>query len=119
MEPIRQINLYRDCFLVFYEGLAPRVQEKIEFVLEVLRTQKQVPQEYVKHLTNSNGIFEIRVAVRGNQYRVLFFFKEGDLISGGDEIVVLNGFLKKSKKDYPPAIKKAELLKIQYLEENK
>lgn len=114
MEALRQIELYEDHFLDFYEGLDEKARDKIKFLLEILRTQLVVPLNYVKHITNSDGIYEIRAPSRGNEYRILFFFKDGDLINGGNEIVVLNGFMKKSKNDYRSAVKKAELLKIKY-----
>ncbi len=115
MEPLRHIDFYEDHFYVFYSTLDEKAQEKIDFVLEILRNQRRVPQNYVKHITNSDGIYEIIAPARGNAYRVLFFFKEGDLINGGNEIVLVNGFMKKNKKDYLPAVKKAELLKNQYI----
>ncbi|MDZ4681163.1 MAG: type II toxin-antitoxin system RelE/ParE family toxin [Saprospiraceae bacterium] len=119
MEALRQIGFYKDHFLDFYDRLDKKARDKIKFVLEILRTQWVVPLNHVKHITNSDGIYEIIAPSIGNDYRTLFFFKEGDLISGGNEIVLLNGFMKKSKKDYLPAAKKAELLKIQYFNEHK
>lgn len=115
MEALRQIHLYEDHFLDFYDSLDEKARDKIKFVLEILRTQRVVPLNHVKHITNSDGIYEIIAPAKGNEYRILFFFKEGDLISGGNEIVLLNGFMKKSKKDYVSAVKKQNCLKFNIL----
>ena len=62
-------------------------------------------------MTGSSGIFEIRVEVGSNIYRVFSFFDKGQLI------VLVNGFQKKSQKTPKKEIELAEKLKKQYFDE--
>jgi len=67
--------------------------------------------KYFKHITGSNGIFEIRVEVGSDIYRVFSFFDKGKLI------ILLNGFQKKSQKTPKNELALAEKLKNQYFDE--
>ena len=62
-------------------------------------------------MTGSSGLFEIRVEVGSNIYRVFSFFDEGKLI------VLVNGFIKKTRKTPKSEIELAEKLKKQYFDE--
>lgn len=115
----RQIILYKTYFIDFYSSLNNKIQEKIDFILEILATQSFVPQTYVKFIENSDGLYEIRVSVKNNEYRILFFFESSSLIEGGKIVILGNGFLKKDKKDYKNAINKAHQIKKEYFDENK
>lgn len=117
MEKLREVKFYKSYFLEYYKAQSEKVQEKIDFILQVLETQHFVSDKYVKHITNSNGIYEIRISVGSNEYRILFFFESGDLISGGKIIVLGNGFMKKDTKDYKKAVQLAEAIKDAYFEE--
>jgi hypothetical protein len=118
MNSIRQIIFYKTYFLEFYNKVNIKVQEKIDFALEILATQHIVPQSHVKYIENSDGIYEIRVSVRSDEYRILFFFEDSSLIEGGNVVILGNGFIKKDKKDYRKAVSIAEKIKKEYLEEN-
>jgi phage-related protein len=62
-------------------------------------------------MKSSSGLFEIRVEVGSNIYRVFSFFDEGKLI------VLINGFTKKTRKTPKSEIEHAEKLKKQYFDE--
>ena len=62
-------------------------------------------------MTGSSGLFEIRVEVGSNIYRVFSFFDEGKLI------FLINGFIKKTQKTPKSEIELAEKLKKQYFDE--
>lgn len=64
-------------------------------------------------MTGSSGLFEIRVEVGSNIYRVFSFFDEGKLIV----LVLVNGFIKKTQKTPKSEIELAEKLKKQYFDE--
>ncbi len=119
MDNIRQIVFHKTYFWEFYNSVNSKVQEKIDFVLEILATQHRVPTNHVKFIENSDGIYEIRVSVRTDEYRILFFFEEGSLIEGGKIVIIGNGFIKKDKKDYKKAVNKAEYIKKEYFDEKK
>jgi len=116
---MREVIFYKSYFQDFYDSLDNRIRNKFEYVLLILETQPVVPQKFVKHIAGSTGIYEIRIGVGSNEYRVLFFFESGSLIEGGKIVVVGNGFLKKSDRDYPRAIELAENIKAEYFAELK
>ena len=115
---IREIK-FTDYFFDFYEQLDLKKQEKIDFLIRVLETQAIIPQKYVKHISGSDGIYELRLSTAQNEYRILFFFEEGSLIEGGKIVVLGNGFVKKSNKDYVKPVQQAEEIKAKYLNDLK
>lgn len=68
-----------------------------------------VPSNYLKKLTNTDDIWEVRVDVGRNTFRLLGFF------SGRELVVLTNSFQKKSQKTPPKEIKLAEKRKRDYL----
>ena len=62
-------------------------------------------------MTGSTGIYEIRVEIGSDIYRVFSFFDKGHLV------VLVNGFQKKSQKTPKKEIELAEKLKKQYFYE--
>ena len=117
MDNIRTIVFYEQYFLDFYKSVNLKVQEKIKFVLRILEKQSIVPVKYVKHIENSDGIYELRVSVGNDEYRILFFFESLSLVEGGKVVIVGNGFIKKDKKDYRKAVEIAEEIKKNYFKE--
>jgi phage-related protein len=95
-QTLRTIIFYKNYYLDFYNTLSNSSRKKINQVLVYLRDHYQVPNNAVKHITNSSGIYEIRCTEGSNEYRVLFFFEEGTLISGGKIVILCNGFIKKN-----------------------
>jgi phage-related protein len=81
------------------------------WTLKLIATFEKVPMKFFKHITSSTGLFEIRVEVSSDIYRVFCFFDKGKLI------VLVNGFQKKSQKTPKKEIELAEKLKKQYFAE--
>jgi hypothetical protein len=50
----------------FYAAQSPKVQEKIEYVFQLIRTVDQVPKKFLDHLSGSDGLFEIRIESGNN-----------------------------------------------------
>jgi len=73
--------------------------------LKLIATLDRVPVKYFKHMEDTSGLFEVRVEVGSDIYRVFSFFDEGKLI------ILLNGFQKKSQKTPKNEIELAEKLK--------
>jgi len=107
----REIFFYKDYYLDFFTILKPDVQKKINWTLQLIATIDRVPKKYFDHITNSTGIFEIRVEVGTDIYRVFSFFDKGNLI------ILINGFQKKTQKTPKSEIELAEKLKKQYFDE--
>ncbi len=74
---IRNIFYFEDYYLDFYEGLQPEVKKKFSWTLGLIATLDRVPEKYLKHITDSTGLYEIRVEVGTNIYRVFSFFDNG------------------------------------------
>jgi len=108
---IRKVISYKDNFVYFYENQDYKIQEKIEYVLDLVRFERQVPKKFYKLLENTDGIWEIRVITTFKSIRILCFQDKGDLV------VLTNCFLKKTQKTPRKEIKMAERLKKDYLKE--
>ncbi len=108
---IREIYYYENYYLDFFEKLKPEVKRKFNWTLQLIATIDKVPKKYFDHMTNSTGIFEVRVEVGSDIYRVFSFFDKGNLI------VLVNGFQKKTQKTPKNELELAEKLKKQYFDE--
>lgn len=97
----RQVIAYKRYFLDFYMAQPENVQVKIEWTLNLIRVQRQVPEKYFKHMEGTKGLYEIRVEVGSNIYRIFSFFDKGNIV------VLGNAFQKKSQKTPKNEIEKA------------
>jgi phage-related protein len=109
----RQIKTYGNYFIKFYSALDKSVQEKIDYVFELVKTADIIPKRFFQHLENTEGLFEIRVEYQSNIYRIFCFFDEGNLV------VLINAFQKKSQKTPGQELKMAKDLKKQYFIDKK
>lgn len=110
---IRDIFYYENYYLDFFRELRPEVKKKFNWTLQLIATIDKVPEKYFKHMTNSTGIYEVRVEVGSDIYRVFSFFDKGNLI------VLANGFQKKTQKTPVSELNLAEKLKKQYFDEQR
>jgi phage-related protein len=86
----RQVTAYKHYFLDFYEVQNDSVQRKIEWTLNLIRVMRQIPEKYFKHIEGTKGLYEIRVEVGSNIFRIFAFFDKDNLVILG------NGFQKKT-----------------------
>lgn len=92
----------------FLDSLTNKQVEKIFFVLDLIESIEQVPAKFLKKLSSTDDIWEVRVQYGGNIFRLLGFFH-------GNELIVLNhAFTKKSQKVPRKEIKIAEQRKADY-----
>lgn len=108
---IREIFYYKDYYLSFFDSLKPEVKKKFNWTLQLIATIDRVPEKYIKHITGSTGLYEIRVEVGTDIYRVFCFFDKGQLV------ILVNGFQKKTQKTPKEEIVIAEKLKKKYFNE--
>jgi len=106
---IRKIIAYKDRFVKFYTSQDNKTQEKIEYVLDMVRFEKQIPLKFFKYIEETDGIYEVRIITTFKSIRIFCFFDKGDLV------VLTNCFIKKTQKTPRQEIKLAELLKAEYL----
>lgn len=103
------MNYFED----FYEDQTDRVKKKIVWILKVIEEIDIIPETYLKHLKNTTGLYEIRVQVGNNIFRIFCFFDIDNII------VVGHGFQKKTQKTPKQQIEKAEQIKKEYYENKK
>ena len=113
MKNRRDIIFYKHYFPEFYSKQSSQVKEKIGYIFKLIRTVDKVPTKFLKHLTDSDGLYEIRIEVKSNIYRVFCCFDKGKLI------VLFNGFHKKSQKTDIKELRKAKKLKDEYFKSKK
>jgi phage-related protein len=109
----RNIIYYDRYYLDFFETLDRDLQKKFNWTLQLISTVEKIPTKYFKHISGTNGLYEIRVEFQSNIYRVFCFFDQGNLI------VLANGFQKKSVKTPKKEIKLALRIKKQFEDEIK
>ncbi|MBK8874601.1 MAG: type II toxin-antitoxin system RelE/ParE family toxin [Bacteroidetes bacterium] len=110
MKTERKIIFYKHYFLEFYLNQKLKVQEKIEYTFKIIRTVDKVPKKVLDHITGTDGIYEIRVAVGNDIFRIFCCFDKGNLV------VLFNGFQKKTQKTPKQDLEIAEKLKKEYFE---
>lgn len=106
----RNIQVYKSYFWDFYNTQPKKVQAKIDWTIGLVRTLKIIPKTYFKHLTGTDGLWEIRVNVGNNIFRVFCFFDEDRVV------ILLTGFQKKAQKTPKNEIEKAVKLKKEYFD---
>jgi phage-related protein len=95
------------------ESLSPKQAQKTTWVLRIIEELPIIPTSYLKKLVNTDGIWEVRIVVGNNTFRLLGFFD-------GPRLIVLNhAFQKKTQKTPHQAIKIAEDRKKDYFERRK
>ena len=107
---IREVIYFEDYYLDFFNAQKEDVKKKFNWTLQLISTQERIPEKFFKHITGTEGIFEVRVEVGSDILRVFSFFDKGNLV------VLVNGFQKKTQKTPKSEIKMAEKLKKEYLE---
>lgn len=104
----RNVVYYKNYFGDFFKKQSIQIQSKIDWTIEVIEELQYVPQIYLKHITNTKGLYEIRVLVGNDIIRIFCFFETGKLV------VLINGFQKKSQKTPKREIALALKLKAEY-----
>lgn len=77
----------------------------------VVTVAKRIPQKFFKHISGTDGLYEIRIKYQSNIYRIFCCFVEGNVI------VLFNGFQKKSQKTPSNEIEKANKIMKEYFDE--
>lgn len=105
----RKIRVYGRYFLDFIEHLTDGERRKIDYGLQLLKTQERLSTKFVKLIRD--GLFELRTEYAGKIFRVFFIFDDGQIV------VLFNGFQKKTQKTPSSEIEKALQIKAQYYAE--
>jgi hypothetical protein len=56
---IRVVTFYKDYFTAFFIKQREKVQDKITWTLDLIEQLEKVPETYLKHIENTEGLYEI------------------------------------------------------------
>jgi phage-related protein len=104
----RKITFYKDYFQDFFDKQSKKVKAKIVWTFDLVEELPRVPETYLKHIENTDGLYEIRVQLGSNIFRIFCFFDQGQLV------VLANGFQKKTEKTPKKEIELAIKIKAEY-----
>lgn len=93
----------------FLDSLSGKQAQKVTWVLNIVETIDIVPIQYFKKLEGTADIWEVRVEIGRNAFRLLGFVDRGSLV------ILTNGFAKKTQKTPTAEIALAERRKTDYL----
>ena len=110
MTKIRKVIVYKHYFDEFVAEQRPDVRRKIFRVIQALETYQRIPSSFIKHLSGTRGLYEARIMLGSNIWRVFCFFDSDSII------VLLNGFQKKTEKTPKTEIERALRLMNEYFE---
>lgn len=112
---MRTIFITRE-FSEFLENADQQTKDKIKYLSNVITTQTVINTKVAKKLVNTD-FYEVRIQVN-NEYRIIVFAIDHDNITQSRNILFLNGFMKKSTKDYDKQIKLAIKILEQWHDQN-
>ena len=111
MNKVREVIAYKHYFKEFLTKQTVKVQNKIFKIIESIENLDRVPSNYLKHLEGTSGLYEARIQLGNNIWRVFCFFDRDKLV------VLLTGFQKKTQKTPKSEIQRAEKLMKEYYNE--
>jgi hypothetical protein len=82
----RIIIFYKDYFEKFFVRQRQKVKDKIIWTFELIENLQRVPELYLKHIESAEGLYEIRIQMGSDIYRIFCFFDQGQLV------IIANGF---------------------------
>lgn len=109
----RTIIFYKEYFEHFFVKQRSKVKDKIIWTLNLIEDLPRIPETYLKHIEGTEALFEIRVQVASDIFRIFCFFDKGQLV------VLANGFQKKTQKTPKQEIEQALKIKAEYENEKK
>jgi len=104
----REVVTYKDYFEDFFKKQVRKVQDKIIKVLDILETVERVPVTYLKYVEGTNGLFEVRIQLGSDIFRIFCCF------DGNRLVVLFSGFQKKTQKTPQKEIDRAVKIMNEY-----
>jgi len=97
----------------FLDSLSSKQAQKVTWVLKLVEDLERAPSIYFKKMVNTQDIWEVRVVLGSNIFRLLGFF------DGPDLVVLAHAFQKKTQETPRQAINIAEERKKEYFRRKK
>ena len=94
----------------FLDSLPGKAAQKVTWVLNLIEELDIVPAIYLKKLVSTEEIWECRIQLGSNAYRIFCFF------DGNSVVVLTHGILKKTQKTPQRDIERAEAYRREYLQ---
>jgi phage-related protein len=110
MEQRRELIFYRHYFSDFFDRQSKKIQDKIDYVLFLITHADRVPEKFLKHIEGQKGLYEIRIEIGTNIFRIFCCFDKGKVV------VLFNGFQKKTQKTPKGEIELGLRLMSEYFE---
>ena len=104
----REVITYKDYFEEVFKKQSRKVRDKIIKVLDILETVERVPITYLKYIEGTNGLFEVRVQLGSDIFRIFCCF------DGNRLVVLFSGFQKKTQKTPSKEIDRAVRIMNEY-----
>lgn len=92
----------------FLDALTSKQAQKVVWVMQLMEELDRVPRQYFRKLVDTEDLWEIRVQMGGDIFRLLGFF------DGATLLVLCHGFAKKTRKTPAQDIVVAEGRKREY-----
>ena len=110
---VRKVIAYGKYFEEFLLVQPIKVQDKIFKIIEAIETLERIPSNYLKSIVGTKGLYEVRIQLASNIWRIFCFFDNEKLV------ILLNAFQKKQEKTPKDEIDKANKLMNKYFKEKK
>lgn len=104
----RNIRFVGQHFEEFYDKQTIPVQKKIAWTLRLIEEIPTPSPKHFKSISDAPGLFEIRVRVGSNIFRIFCFF------DGPTQLLICHGFQKKTQKTPRHEIVRARKIKRQF-----
>ncbi len=108
---VREVIAFKNYFEEFLIEQPQKVQNKVFKIIESIETLERIPKNYLKSIIGANSLYEARIQLGTNIWRVFCFFDNDKLV------ILLNGFQKKTQKTPKGEIEKALKLMAEYYEQ--
>ncbi|MBN2350307.1 MAG: type II toxin-antitoxin system RelE/ParE family toxin [Bacteroidales bacterium] len=107
----RTAIFYKDYFEKFFIKQSKKVKAKIIWTIQLIEESERVPETYLKHIESTQGLYEIRIKLGKDIFRIFCFFDYEQLI------ILTNGFQKKTQKTPKKEIDRALKIMEEYKNE--
>ena len=78
---VREVITYKEYFDDFFKKQPQKVRDKIIKVLDIIEQIDRIPTTYLKYIEGTNGLFEVRVQLGNNIFRIFCFFDGNKSVS--------------------------------------
>lgn len=109
---LREVYFTKE-FDEFYDAQTIKVQEKFDYVKNILRRENILTEKFVKKIQKTE-FYEIRIGIGNNAYPSLFFAIDHENATLARKVILLSAFLKRSDKDYKKEVAKARNILERY-----